>query len=140
MMKFEDKFFEKVSFSKENIDNLFDGAFRDLTIAKEVNFKEVRFTYSYQALLKLGIAILAQYGGVRIKSTMGHHIKIIEKISIILDDEDIFVHGNQMRMKRNADLYAGAIGISENESNDYHTFVLDIFKKAIDEFNLSYQI
>jgi hypothetical protein len=140
MTKFEDKFFEKVSFSKENIDLLFEGALRDLTIAKEVRFKEVRFTYSYQALLKLGIAIIAQHGGVRIKSTMGHHVKIIEKMSTILDNEDIVIYGNEMRMRRNADLYTGAIGISENEANDYHAFVLDIFKQAIDGLSLPYQI
>jgi hypothetical protein len=137
---FEDKYFEKVSFSQESINILFEGALRDLTIAKEVNFKEVRFTYSYQALLKLGIAILAQQGGVRIKSTMGHHVKIIEKMSSILDDEEIFLYGNEMRMRRNADLYTGAKGINENEANDYHAFVLDIFKKTIAKLNLPFQI
>jgi len=57
---------------------------RDLEIAQKDHFLDVKFTYCYQALIK---------------------IKILNKPSEIVGDPDIFMIGNVMRMKRNKGLY-----------------------------------
>ncbi len=138
MKKFDDNFFEKVSFSQDDFNSLFEAALRDLKIAKEVNFQEVRFTYSYQALLKLGIAVIAKVGGVRIKSTLGHHIKVIEKLAEILENEDILLIGNKMRLMRNAELYSGGKSFSKKEAEEYYKFVASIFETANSNLDLEY--
>ena len=85
---------------------------RDLKIAKEDGISEVRFTYAYQALLKSGIALLAKKESVKVRSTPGHHVAVITKMSEILKDEDINILGHRMRVKRNRDLYDGGDIIS----------------------------
>lgn len=129
MKKFENKYFKKFHFQKENLDQYLANALRDLEIAIKDNFPEVKFTYSYQAWIKGGIALIGKIGQVKVKSVPGHHIKILEKMSELLDDQDIFILGNAMRQKRNLDLYSGGIFISEKESQDYLNFVKGTLKK-----------
>ena len=129
MTKFEKEYFKKLDFSKEEIDRYFQNAKRDLEIARQDSFSEVQFTYSYQALMKAGIALLAKTGSVKVRSIPGHHIKILEKIEEILQDSDILTLGNAMRMKRNLDLYGGGESISQKEATDYLKFVESVFKK-----------
>ena len=128
MIHFETEFFQKFRFDKNQIDRYFEAAFRDLKIAREDPFPEVRFTYSYQALIKAGIALIARTGQVKARSVPGHHVKILEKMSVILKNPDVFTIGNAMRMKRNEDLYGGAESVSEKEADDYLAFVEKILK------------
>ncbi len=122
-MMFERKYFLKFNFSPIQIDRYLNNALKDLGIAKENKRPEVKFTYSYSALIKSGIALLAKIAKVKIRSISGHHIKIIEKMSEVLNDKSIQNIGNAMRMKRNIDLYSGGIFISEKEAKDFYKFV-----------------
>jgi hypothetical protein len=101
MTTFEEQYFQKFKFSKEQIGRYIEGAMRDLRIAKKDPFLEVRFTYCYQALIKMGIAVIARKGSVRVRSVPGHHVKILDKFSEIIHDPDIMTIGNAIRMKRN---------------------------------------
>lgn len=114
----------------EQIKGLFANARRDLGIAKKDTISEVKFTYSYNALIKAGIALIARVGKVKVKSTQGHHFKIIEKLSLILKDKEVMAIGNAMRTKRNLDFYGGGTLISEKESLDYFHFVEKILGKV----------
>ena len=130
MTSFEDEYFQKFKFTPLQITRYVESAVRDLEIAREDKFTEVRFTYCYQALIKIGMAVLAQKGGVKVRSIMGHHIKILNKLSEILGNPDIFTIGNAMRMKRNKDLYDANATITKKEVSDYIIFVEDVIKKA----------
>ncbi len=128
MIHFETSFFQKFRFDEKQINRYFEAAFRDLKIAREDKFPEVRFTYSYQALIKAGIAVIARTGQVKVRSVPGHHVKILEKMSEILKNPDIFTIGNAMRIKRNEDLYGGAESVGEKEADDYLAFVEKVLK------------
>ena len=123
------EFFQKFKFSAEEIQRRFDGARRDLEIAAKDPFSEVRFTYGYQALIKIGTALRAREG-LKVRSIPGHHVKILERMSEILKDPDILTFGNGMRMKRNQDLYGGGELITEKEATDYFGFVQKVFKRS----------
>ena len=123
MTYFETKYFQKFSFTKQQINRFFESAFRDLNIARQDKFAEVRFTYSYQALVKAAIALIAKAGGVKVRSVPGHHVKILEKMSEILENPDVLTLGNAMRTKRNSDFYGGGESITEKEAEDYLKFV-----------------
>ena len=126
----EDKYFKRLIFTEEQLDSYIKNAFKDLKIAKDNPTPEVKFTYSYNALLKSGIALIAGVKNLKVRSVPGHHIKILEDMSKILEDNSIFDTGNAMRMKRNTDLYDGGIFISEKESMDYYEFVEETVKKV----------
>ncbi len=51
-------------------------------------------------------------------------------MSKILNDDSVFEIGNAMRMKRNTDLYAGGILITEKESKDYCAYVEKVIDKV----------
>jgi HEPN domain-containing protein len=123
MTYFETKYFQKFSFTKQQIDRFFESALRDLKIARQDKFAEVRFTYGYQALVKAGIALIAKVGGVKVRSVPGHHVKILEKMSEILKNPDVLTLGDAMRTKRNSDFYGGGESITEKEAEDYLKFV-----------------
>jgi uncharacterized protein (UPF0332 family) len=127
-MTFEDKFFVRFKFSKEQIEKNLANALRDLEIAKKVNIRDVTFHYAYTALIKGGIALLS-HQQVRIKSVPGHQAKIIEKMAQILDDDTIETLGNLMRQKRNLDFYSGGIEVTEKECQEYLDFAEIVLKK-----------
>ena len=129
MKRFENRYFIKFDFSDRQIEQYLDNAFRDLEIAQENERPEVKFNYSYTALIKGGIALIAKIGKVKVRSIPGHHIKIIEKVSEILKDVTIKEVGNSMRMKRNADLYNGGMFISDKESKDLCNFAKEVLYK-----------
>ena len=110
-----------------------NNALRDLKIAKEDGIAEVRFTYAYQALLKAGIALLASKESLKVRSTPGHHVAVIERMSEVLKDENINMLGNRMRFKRNKDLYDGGDIISIKEANDCLKFVQQVIKRILKE-------
>ena len=130
MIKFDKNCFKKIEFSEGQIKMYFKSAVRDFKIAKQDNFDEVKFSYCYQALIKAGIALIAKKGNVKVRSIPGHHIKILEKMSEIMEMPDIFTIGNAMRMKRNRDFYDGGEFISNKEILDYLIFVGDVIKKT----------
>ena len=90
---------------------------------------EVIFKFSYDSLVKTGLTSIAFYG-YRVKSRQGHHIKILEKLSQILDNKSIKIMGEAMRKKRNLDLYDGGTIISEKEAEEYLNFIRDAIKDA----------
>jgi hypothetical protein len=129
MIKFETAYFNKFNFTEEQVTQFLNNALKDLEIAKENSRPEVKFSYSYSAFIKGGIALLAKVGKVKIRSIPGHHVKIIEKMKEILKDETVEIIGNAMRSKRNEDFYGGGVLISEKESIDYNLFVEKVFVK-----------
>ncbi len=129
-MNFDEKYFQKFNFSKEDVEQYFENAIRDLDIAKKDNIPEVKFTYAYQALIKAGITLIAKIGKVKVRSVPGHHIKILEKMSEVLKDEAILTLGNAMRIKRNLDFYSGGEIVSEKEALEYLGFVENVLNKV----------
>lgn len=121
-MRFDNKYFIRFKFTREQIKKNFDNALKDLSIAKQDKILEVKFNYAYTSLIKAGIALLSFYQ-MKTKSTLGHHIKVIEKIAEIFKDDFISDVGNIMRSKRNLDLYAGGIEVTEKECREYLNFV-----------------
>jgi len=130
MIHFETDSFQKQKFTYKQVIQLLSNAKKDLHIAQKDNFSEVRFMYSYNSLIKAGIALIAIIGQVKVKSNQGHHYKIIEKMTQILHDDELLRIGNAMRSKRNLDFYGGGAIISEKESSDYYRFVEKIIKKV----------
>jgi len=74
--------------------------------------------------------LIGKVGGVKFRSVPGHHVKILEKTSEILNDKDVLTLGNAMRTKRNLDFYSGGEVISEKEAQDYFRFVEGIVARV----------
>jgi len=129
MINFESQYFQKLVFQEKQIDQFLTSALHDLKIAEESDIPDVVFKFSYDALIKLGIILVARKG-YKVRSTTGHHVKILEKLSQILKDEDILVLGNKMRQERNVNLYDGGFFVGEKDSLEYLEFVKSAFKKA----------
>jgi len=129
MINFEGQHFQKLAFKKEQIEQFVKSALHDLEIAEESDIPDVVFKFSYDALIKLGIALIAKKG-CKVRSTAGHHVKILEKLSQILKEEDILVLGNKMRQERNVNLYDGGFFVGEKDSREYLDFVKNVFNKA----------
>jgi len=126
---FDTKFFQKKEFDKKTISKYLRNAIKDLKIAIDSKEPEVIFNFSYSALIKSGISLIASFS-YRIKSRTGHHVKILEKLSEILDDKDIEIIGDKMRKKRNLDLYEGGIIIFQKEAKDYLNFIKQVIKRT----------
>ena len=129
MINFESQYFQKLAFEEEQIEQFLKSALHDLKIAEASDIPDVIFKFSYDALVKLGIALIAKKG-YKIRSTAGHHVKILEKLSQILKEENILVLGNKMRQERNFNLYDGRFFVGEKDSREYLDFVKSVFKKA----------
>jgi retron-type reverse transcriptase len=129
MINFENQYFRKLVFTDKQIKQFCDSANHDLKIAELSDIKDVVFKFSYDSLIKLGIFLIAKKG-YKVRSTSGHHVKILEKLSDILQDNDILIMSNKMRQERNINLYDGVFFISEKDSHEYLNFVKNIFKKA----------
>ncbi|HNV23359.1 MAG TPA: hypothetical protein PKH98_00555, partial [Candidatus Omnitrophota bacterium] len=61
--------------------------------------------------------------GYRVKSSLGHHQKIIEALSQILDSKDVLIIGDSMRKARNLDFYSATTFTVTNEVKEYLVFV-----------------
>ncbi len=127
-MKFDDKYFSDFVFTKEQIKKNFENALKDIKIAHRDTITDVKFTYSYDALIKGGIALISLYNK-KVKSVPGHHVKIIETIARILNDDTIEAIGNVMRSKRNIDFYDGGIEVTEKEACEYLNYVDSVLRK-----------
>lgn len=128
-MKFDNKYFKKFNFSKEGVNKNYENSLKDLNIAKEDDFLDVKFNYAYRSFIKLVITTLS-FHNMKVRSVRGHHFKMIEVFAKILKDENVENMGNLMRSKRNRDLYTGAIDITEKECREYIEFVEGISKKV----------
>ena len=133
-MKFDDKYFKDFTFTKEQVGKNFENALKDIDIARQDKIPDVKFTYSYDALIKGGIALISRYNK-KVKSAPGHHIKIIETVAKIMKDDSIEAIGGAMRSKRNVDFYDGGVEVTEKEAQEYLDYVdgvLQKIKKALD--------
>jgi len=121
-MNFDKNFFGEQKFTDAELVKYRKSAKRDLDIALSSHEPEVVFHFAYMALIKIGIYHLAKEG-YRVKSRVGHHQKIIESLSRILDSEDIGIIGDKMRKDRNLDLYSGDALHSLEEIKEYLRFI-----------------
>ena len=121
-MRYEENYFVRHAFAAEQITKFLENARKDLAIATRISIPEVRFSYSYSALIKGGIALLSSRG-LKVKSATGHHAKVIEKTAQLLKDKSILDIGNVMRTRRNLDLYGGGAEVTEKETAEYLDFV-----------------
>lgn len=128
MINFESRHFQKIPFNQEQITQFLKSAFHDLKIAQDSTVSDVIFKFSYDALIKSGIALIAE-NGYKVRSTAGHHIKILEKLSQLFQNEDILIFGNKMRQERNANLYDGGFFVGKKDSLEYLKFVKGVFKR-----------
>ncbi len=133
-MDYEDRFFTRINFSREQIEENLANAQRDLKIAIKDDILDVKFNFAYSALVKGGIALLS-HSQLRVKSIPGHQAKIIEYMARILNDDAIETLGNLMRQKRNLDFYSGGIKVTEKECEEYLSFTEGVLKR-IDELIL----
>ncbi len=90
--------FEEFDFSKKQIDGYYKAAIADLKIARNSDEPEVIFRFSYEAFLKISIAVSA-INGLRVKSKQGHHIALIEKLAEQLNFDDINIIGQVYPVK-----------------------------------------
>lgn len=127
-MIFDENFFSKQQFSGADIENYKASAIRDLKIAEKSKELEVKFHFSYMALIKAGICRIAREG-YRVKSRPGHHIKIIESLSKLMKDEDIVIIGDKMRKDRNIDFYEPAGTILKDDVAVFMSFIKDLIPK-----------
>ena len=121
--------FVNYKFTGNQIKNYFNAAARNFKIAADSAVPEVIFKFSYDALIKLAISICAK-NGLRVKSRVGHHIELLEKMAQFLGERAIFKQGDEMRKKRNQDLYGEGVLISEKEAGEYRDWLKNIFIKA----------
>ncbi|MCK4891053.1 MAG: hypothetical protein KAS78_00140 [Candidatus Pacebacteria bacterium] len=119
--------------------NISATALRDFKIADSSEVSEVTFRFCYDSLLKVAITICAK-NNLRVKSRAGHHIKLLKKLSEYFDDEDILIISNEMRKKRNFDLYSGGILISEKEILDYKRLLEKIITQAEEYLNIDQKL
>lgn len=130
MTTFEKEYFRSFGFTSVQIRKYFQSTLHDLEIARKDPFPEVRFSFGYQSLIKAGITLLAKKGGVRVRSVPGHHVKILQKMSELLQDKDVLTIGDAMRTKRNDDFYNAGELITEKEADDYLEFVEGVIQKV----------
>jgi hypothetical protein len=129
MSRFDAEHFQKLKFTPDRIAQFIDSAERDLTIAAGSSVPEVVFKFAYDALIKIGIALIASQG-YKVRSRVGHHVRIIDKMAEIINDPDVVVLGNKMRQDRNIDLYEGGGHVSEKDSQACLAFVAATLGKA----------
>jgi len=131
--------FEKQKFTDRQVEKYFNSAIRDFKIAIDSDIPEVIFKFCYDSLLKIAITICAK-NNLRVKSRAGHHIELLKKLSEHLNNEDIFIMSDEMRKKRNFDLYSGGVLISEKEALDYRKRLKKIVAQAEKYLNASQKL
>lgn len=129
MIDFENKYFKKIKFNRGQIEKFLSSSIKDLKIAQTSNIPEVKFQFSYNSLIKTGITLIACYG-YKVNSRVGHHTKILEKLSAILKNKDVILYGNQMRKIRNTELYDSGIIITNKQAKEFLGFVKEIQKSS----------
>ena len=102
---------------------------RDFKIASEARVPEVIFRFCYDTLLKAAIAVCAK-NGLRVKARKGHHYELINRLAEFIGDDDVNAIGNEMRSKRNWDLYGGGFGVSKKEAREYLRWTKAVVEKV----------
>ena len=120
-------FFSKQVFTADELEKLYKSAEKYLAISKKNREPEVKFHFTYMALIKIGIYLIAKEG-YRVKSRPGHHQMIIEELSELLKNEDVMLIGDKMRRNRNMDFYSADGMITETEADTDYEFVEKIYK------------
>ena len=67
----KNKYFRQIDFTPEQIKKYYDNAFHTLKIAGDDNNHEVRFDYSYKALIKAGITLIAAMKNAKVRGGEG---------------------------------------------------------------------
>jgi hypothetical protein len=116
--------FEEFIFTAEQLKKYYESAMRDFNTAKKGS-ADVSFVFCYNCLLKMAIVVCAK-NNLRVKARRGHHIALIEKMSLLLKDQEIEIIAQEMRTKRNRDLYDGGIIISNKDAEMYLKFSADL--------------
>ncbi|PIU20508.1 MAG: hypothetical protein COT18_01990 [Elusimicrobia bacterium CG08_land_8_20_14_0_20_59_10] len=81
-------FFSAQSFTAEELEKLRKSAEKYLAISGKNREPEVKFHFTYMALIKIGIYLIAREG-YRVKSRPGHHQMMIEELGELLKSEDV---------------------------------------------------
>lgn len=123
--------FEKFEYQESQVKRYLGAASKDLNLALKASAPELAFYACYNIIIKTGMAVCA-HNNLRIKSRKGHHIKLIEKLAELLKDENVEIVANKMRSKRNRDLYAGGVMVSQREVDYYLKFCQSLLKKVDD--------
>ena len=131
--------FEKQKFTDRQIEKYFNSALRDFKIAINSEVPEVIFKFCYDSLLKIAITVCAR-NNLRVKSRAGHHIELLKKLAECLDNEDILIVSNEIRKKRNFDLYSGGVLISEKEALEYKEWLKKIVVQAEEYLSVSQKL
>jgi len=126
--------FHNHKFSEQQIKKYYNSAVRDFKIARQTETPEIIFKFCYDSLIKIAIAICAK-NNLRVKSRAGHHIELLKTAAKFLNNQDIFDIGNEMRKKRNFDLYAGGIIITEKRAGEYRDWLKKIHIMAENYLN-----
>lgn len=121
--------FEPFEFTEAEILKFLASAENDVKNARSIDIPEVMFLLCFQALCKMACTVCAKQN-LRVKSKSGHHVFLIRKLSETLGDEEIELIGNQMRMKRNMDMYAGGAIVSEKEALEYRDWIGKLMEKV----------
>jgi uncharacterized protein (UPF0332 family) len=98
-----------------------------LKIANNSN-PEIVFVFCYNCLIKLALAVCAK-NNLRVKARRGHHVALIAKLADFLGDQEIEVFAEEMRSKRNKDLYGGGAYVSQKEAKMYFDFIKELVNK-----------
>ncbi|MCK4666110.1 hypothetical protein KAU33_05150 [Candidatus Dependentiae bacterium] len=131
------KYFTNIEFSNESIHKFLESSHRDYKIATESKEEIVSFMFIYNSIIKASIALMAHHG-LKLRSIPGHHKILLETVKELLGSKfqsnlDLF---QDMRKRRNSDLYKCSIHISKTEIKEYlkeAKALLHHIKKLIDK-------
>ncbi|MDD2576712.1 MAG: hypothetical protein PHV76_04335 [Bacteroidales bacterium] len=125
-MIFDPDYFKKMDFSLKQVDSYLISAVKDMKIAEKYDDPEVRFEFVFKSLIKFGITLIASYG-YKVSSRKGHHRKVLEKMSEILNNEEILIVLERIRKTRNTEFYDGGTIITRKQSDEYLSFLKEIY-------------
>ncbi|OIO52878.1 hypothetical protein AUJ78_00665 [Candidatus Peregrinibacteria bacterium CG1_02_41_10] len=128
-MKVDNDFFQEFQYTKQQLEKFLLNARNDLKIAEHDNNPSIIYRFAYDAVIKLGVYLLAKQK-LKVRSVMGHHFKILEFIAEILELKDEIDYLNRVRRQRNQDLYEGGIEFTKKEADSLLQVVQKIFTKV----------
>ena len=131
------KYFKEFDFNNEQIRKYLESASKDIAIAQNSKEPEVRFQFSYNALIKCAYALIGFKENKRARSQPGHHIKLLEAMAELLNDKNVFINGNAMRSKRNKDLYFAESIVTVTEADEYLEFVISTLERIKQEITFT---
>jgi hypothetical protein len=123
------QYFREFSFIPQQVNGYYNAAQKNMSIAQQSDVVEVMFVFSYMALIKLGVFVMAQHG-YKVRSVPGHHVQLIKKLAEHFNDVRVDSIGNKMRDMRNRELYEGDIEITQKDAEEFRAFVQDLINRA----------